>query len=296
MTRQNLKDKIASEVLILDGAMGTQLMAHGIEAGTCNDYLNIESADVILDIHSAYLQAGSDAVITNTFGANRITLARHNLGDKVADINTAAAKIARQAAGEDKYVLGDIGPTGDFLKPFGSLEPESLKEAFAEQAKALLDGGVDGIIIETMTALDELEIAIKAVKDISVLPLFVSLAFDAVKDGFRTMMGVDPAEAAGRLLPIKVDALGFNCGTLTLRQYEELAKTYADIINDKTFLLAEPNAGKPELEDGKAVYTVTAEEFASAAQKIHEAGARIIGGCCGTSPEHIKAAVKKIRK
>ena len=276
--------------------MGTQLMAHGIEAGTCNDYLNIESADIILDIHSAYLQAGSDAVITNTFGANGITLARHNLGDKVADINTAAAKIARKAAGEDKYILGDIGPTGDFLKPLGSLEPESLKEAFAEQAKALLDGSVDGIIIETMTALDELEIAIKAVKDISLLPLFVSLAFDAVKDGFRTMMGVDPAAAAGRLLPLEVDALGFNCGTLTLRQYEELAKTYADIINDKTFLLAEPNAGKPKLEDGKAVYRVTAEEFASAAKNIHEAGARIIGGCCGTSPEHIKAAVKKIRK
>jgi 5-methyltetrahydrofolate--homocysteine methyltransferase len=296
MTRQNLKDKIAQDLLILDGAMGTQLMARGVEPGTCNDYLNIESPDIILDIHSAYIQAGSDAIITNTFGANKFTLARHGLSDKTIEINTAAAKIARKVAGQDKYVLGDIGPTGDFLKPLGSLEPGSLKEAFTEQAKVLIDNDVDAVIIETMTALDELEIAVIAAKDISDLPLFVSLSFDTVKDGFKTMMGVDPAAAVGRLLPLGVDALGFNCGLSTLQEYVQLTTEYADIIQDKAFLLAEPNAGKPELTDGEAVYKVTPEEFAAAAQKIHEAGARIIGGCCGTSPEHIKAATKKIRQ
>jgi 5-methyltetrahydrofolate--homocysteine methyltransferase len=295
MNRQSLKDKIRQDLLILDGAMGTQLMARGIEPGTCNDYLNITSPDIILDIHQSYLQTGCDAIITNTFGANKITLARHGLTDKTAKINTAAAQIARKAAGEDKYVLGDIGPTGDFLKPLGSLEPESLKEAFCEQAKALLDGGVDGFVIETMTALDEALIAIEALKDLCGLSLLVSLAFDSVRDGFRTMMGVDPATAAGRILPLKVDAIGFNCGTLTLEQYEQLAKVYFGALKDRAVLLAEPNAGKPQLEDGKAVYKVSCEEFAAAAQKIHTAGAKIIGGCCGTSPEHIKAMVRKIR-
>ncbi|MHC4265092.1 MAG: homocysteine S-methyltransferase family protein [Planctomycetota bacterium] len=296
MTRQNLKDKIAQDLLILDGAMGTQFMARGVEPGTCNDYLNIESPDIIADVHNAYLQAGSDAIITNTFGANKFTLARHGLSDKAVEINAAAAKIARKAAGQDKYVLGDIGPTGDFLKPLGSLEPESLKEAFTEQAKALADNEVDAIIIETMTALDELEVAINAAKDVSDLPLFVSLSFDTVKDGFKTMMGVDPATAAGRVLPLGVDALGFNCGLSTLQEYVQLTTEYAGILQDKASLLAEPNAGKPELQDGEAVYKVTPEEFALTAQKIHAAGARIIGGCCGTSPDHIKAAVQKIRQ
>ncbi|MHC5074141.1 MAG: homocysteine S-methyltransferase family protein [Planctomycetota bacterium] len=296
MTRQNLKDKIASDLLFLDGAMGTQLMVRYVEPGTCNDYLNIKSPDIILDVHSAYIQAGSDAIITNTFGANRITLDRHGLGEKAVEINVAAAKIARKAAGEDKYVLGDIGPTGDFLKPLGSLEPESLKEVFTEQAKVLADSGVDAIIIETMTALNELEIAVISAKDVSDLPLFVSLSFDAVKDGFKTMMGVDPATAAGQLLPLGVDALGFNCGLSTLQKYVQLTAEYADIIQDKAFLLAEPNAGKPELADGQAVYKVTPDEFAASVKKIHEAGAKILGGCCGTSPEHIKAAVQKIRQ
>ncbi|MHC4271118.1 MAG: homocysteine S-methyltransferase family protein [Planctomycetota bacterium] len=296
MTRQNLKDKIASDLLILDGAMGTQLMARGIEPGTCNDYLNIGSPDIIADVHNAYLQAGSDAIITNTFGANKFTLARHGLSDKAVEINTAAANIARNAAGEDKYVLGDIGPTGDFLKPLGSLEPESLKDAFTEQAKTLTENGVDAIIIETMTALDELEVAINAVKDISDLPLFVSLSFDTVKDGFKTMMGVDPATAAGRILPLGVDALGFNCGLSTLQEYVQLTTEYAAIVREKAFLLAEPNAGKPELQDGQALYKVTPVEFALTAKKIHEAGACIIGGCCGTSPDHIKAAVQKIKQ
>jgi 5-methyltetrahydrofolate--homocysteine methyltransferase len=223
-------------------------------------------------------------------------LDRHGLGEKAVEINVAAAKIARKAAGEDKYVLGDIGPTGDFLKPLGSLEPESLKEVFTEQAKVLADSGVDAIIIETMTALNELEIAVISAKDVSDLPLFVSLSFDAVKDGFKTMMGVDPATAAGQLLPLGVDALGFNCGLSTLQKYVQLTAEYADIIQDKAFLLAEPNAGKPELADGQAVYKVTPDEFAASVKKIHEAGAKILGGCCGTSPEHIKAAVQKIRQ
>jgi 5-methyltetrahydrofolate--homocysteine methyltransferase len=292
----SLKDRIAQGVFVLDGAMGTELFARGIEAGTCNDYLNIDSPDVILDIHRSYLQAGSDAVLTNTFGANKYALGRHDLADKVVEINTAAAEIARRAAGDEKYVLGDIGPSGDFLEPLGSLKPEELKDAFAEQAKALAAGGVDGFIIQTMTALDEAAIAVEAVKSIGDLPLFVSLAYDPAGDQFRTMMGVDPTAAVAKLIPLGVDAIGFNCGGLTLDQYVKLARIYAPQVEGKTALFAEPNAGRPELIEDKAVYKVTAEEFAEAAQEIHSAGFNIIGGCCGTTPEHMKALAERLKK
>jgi 5-methyltetrahydrofolate--homocysteine methyltransferase len=295
MAAISLKDRIARGVFILDGAMGTELFARGIEAGTCNDYLNIESPDIILDVHRAYLQAGSDAVLTNTFGANKYALARHGLAEKVEEINTAAAEIARKAAGDEKYVLGDIGPSGDFLEPLGNLKPQELKEAFAVQAKALAAGGVDGFIIETMTALDEAAVGVEAVKSVSNLPVFVSLAYDPAGEDFKTMMGVDPADAVGQLTALGVDAIGFNCGSLTLDQYVKLARIYASQVEGKTVLFAEPNAGRPELVEDKAVYKVTAEAFAQAAKEIHSAGFNIIGGCCGTTPEHIKAVAEQLK-
>ena len=179
MARTKLRDKLAEGLFLLDGAMGTQLIAHGIEAGKCNDYLNIESPDIILDIHKAYIEAGSDAVITNTFGANRFALARHGLSEKSREINLAGAQTARKASDEERYVLGDIGPSGDFLEPLGAMKADELKQAFFEQAKALLEGGVDGFIIETMTAIDELKIAVEAVKELNVEnPVFASMAFD----------------------------------------------------------------------------------------------------------------------
>jgi len=283
----------------LDGAMGTELIARGIEAGRCNDYQNIESPDIVFDIHRAYLEAGSDAVLTNTFGANKYALARHGFSDKVKEINTAAAQIARRAAGEKKYVLGDIGPSGDFLQPLGNLKPQELKEAFARQAKALSEGGVDGLIIETMTALDEITIAIEAVKSVSKLPVFASMAFDKAGGDFKTMMGVDVKSAVSKIVSLGVDAVGFNCGTVSLEEYIELAGKYVSAVKalDKGVLIyAELNAGKPELVDGRAVYKVTPEEFAAAAEKIHSAGVNIIGGCCGTGPAHIKVLAKRLKK
>ena len=290
-----MREKISGGLFLLDGAMGTELIARGIEAGTCNDYLNIESPDMIFDIHQAYIEAGSDAVLTNTFGANKYALGRHGFADKIAEINTAAAQIARRAAGKEKYVLGDIGPSGDFLQPLGNLKQEECKEGFAEQAKALLEGGVDGFIIETMTALDEMTVAIEAVKLVCDSLIFVSLAYDPVADGFRTMMGVDTTAAVAQITALGVDAVGFNCGGLNMEQYIELAKVYASKVKGQVSLLAEPNAGLPELVDGKCVYKVTPEDFTAAAEKIHSAGVSIIGGCCGTSPAHIEAVVKKLR-
>ena len=296
MNRITLKERIKQGLFLLDGAMGTELFARGVEVGKCNDYLNIESPDIVADIHRAYLQAGSDAVITNTFGANRYALSRHGFGNKVKEINTAAAQIARRAAGEEKYVLGDIGPSGDFLAPLGNLEPNELKNAFAEQAEALLTGAVDGFIIETMTAVDEITIAVEAVKSVCDLPVFASMAFDKTTAGdYRTMMGVDVESAVSKVVLLGVDAVGFNCGTLSLDDYVELAGKYvsaAMALGEDVLICAEPNAGKPELVDGKAAYKVTPEEFAAAVVEIHSAGVNIIGGCCGTSPAHIEAMMK----
>lgn len=301
MAKISLREKINKGLFLLDGAMGTQLIARGIELGRCCDYLNIEQSGTILEIHRSYLEAGSDAVLTNTFGANKFALARHGLGDKVEEINNAGAQIARQAARGGRYVLGDIGPSGDFLEPLGNLKPEGLKEAFIDQARALSAGGVDGFIIETMTSLDEVAIAIEAVKSVSCeeLPVFASFAFDQVVGDFKTMMGVDVKSAVTKMISLGVDAVGFNCGTITLDEYVELAKKFVSAtkaLKKKVLVFAEPNAGKPELVDGRAVYKVTPEDFAAATEKIHSAGVNIIGGCCGTGPEHIKAVCERLRK
>jgi len=300
MAEVSLRERIRQGTFLLDGAMGTQLIARGVEAGRCNDYLNIDLPDTIFEIHRSYFQAGSDAVLTNTFGANKFALARHGFSDKVKEINTAAAKIARRAAGEQKYVLGDIGPSGGFLEPLGDLKPEELKDAFAEQAKALLAGGVDGFIIETETALDEITIVIEAAKSVcGELLVFASMAFDKVADGFRTMMGVDVESAVAKMVSLGVDAVGFNCGTLLLDEYVELAEKFVSTVKASSanvLIYAEPNAGKPQLVDGRAVYKVTPEDFATAIEKIRSAGVNIIGGCCGTGPEHIGAVVNRLKK
>ncbi len=299
MPRINLRERISQDLFLLDGAMGTQLIARGIQVGKCNDYLNVESPDVVSDIHRSYFEAGSDAVLTNTFGANKYALGRHRLTEEAAKINSAGARIARQAGGQDKYVLGDIGPSGDFLEPLGSLKVEELKEAFAQQAKALLDGGVDGFIIETMTALDEVTIAIEAVKSVGGgVPVLASMSFDRAGDDFKTMMGVSIEAAAAKIVALSVDAVGFNCGTASLDEYIELTEKFVSAVqalSADVIVYAEPNAGKPELVEDRAVYKVSPEDFAAAVEKIHSAGVNVIGGSCGTGPAHIKALAKKLR-
>ncbi len=303
MARTKLADRLREGVFLLDGAMGTQLMAAGAESGVCNDYLNIASPEVVVGIHQRYFDAGSDGVITNSFGANRYALKRHGHEEKVGDINIAAGRVARQAAGEDRYVIGDIGPCGDFLEPLGGVKADELKQAFADQALALVQGGVDGFIVETMTALDEMVIAAEAIHSVCDLPLLCSLAYDPAGDQFRTMMGVGPADAVALLVGegvtaiTAITAIGFNCGTLTMEQYVRLAEVYAGLIDDSgLLLLAEPNAGRPELMDGRAVYNLSPADYAAAMADIHRAGATILGGCCGTSPEYIAAVAGTLRR
>lgn len=317
MPKKSLEQKLTDGVLFLDGAMGTQLIARGVEAGVCNEMLNIESPNLILDIHRSYFEAGSNAVYTNTFGANEISLGRHNLADKAEQINAAAVKIAKQAAGNNNYIIGDIGPSGEFLKPLGTLEPQKLKSIYAKQAKVLYEAGVDGFVVETFMAVDEAKVAAEAVKSVCDLPLFATLAFDSVGstgspqagNDFKTMMGVSVEKVIDEFSEIKVDALGFNCGTLKMEQYLRLAEKFAKLLNKQTpniklgasgtakniALIAKPNGGKPELIDGKAVYKLSAQDFGDWLEKIHKAGASLLGGCCGTTPEHIRAMTKKVK-
>ncbi len=299
MRRPILAERIRQGVFLLDGAMGTQLFARGVEPGSCNDLLNVTSPDLVHDIHRAYFDAGSDAVLTNTFGANRYALARHGCADRTVEINKAGAEAARRAAGEDRYVLGDIGPTGDFLEPLGSLRAEQVAAAFTEQVNGLRQGGVDGFVIETMTALDELEIAIRAVKTAGGgLPVFASMSFDKGSAGFRTMMGVDVQAAISKMLSLGADGVGFNCGTAALNEYVDLSKACIAAVQSlgkKTPVFAEPNAGKPDLVDGHAVYQVMPDEFAAACQRILDAGVHILGGCCGTGPQHIRAMAETLK-
>jgi 5-methyltetrahydrofolate--homocysteine methyltransferase len=296
MGRIGLHERLEQGVFFVDGAMGTQLIEAGAPAGCCNDYLNIEAPDTVKTVHQKYLDAGVDAIITNTFGGNRLVLKRHGCGDNAYMINLAAAKLARSAAGEDCYVLGDIGPCGDFLEPLGMVKADDLKAAFAEQANGLQEGGVDGFIIETMTALEEIQVAIEAVQSVSDKPIFVSLAYDPAAGAARTMMGVAPQQAAETLAPLGIAALGFNCGTLDMDGYVALAQDYARALEGTGVrLLAEPNAGRPELDGDRAVYRLSPAAYAESLAKINAAGAMILGGCCGTTPAHIAQAVKAIR-
>jgi methionine synthase I (cobalamin-dependent) len=299
MSRIRLKDKLRQGLFLLDGAMGTELIARRIGPDKCNELLNLEAPGTIIQIHESYLQAGSDAVLTNTFGGNSFALARQGLMNRALDINNAAAQLARKAAGLSKYVLGDLGPSGDFLEPYGSLKPHQLTTAFADQAKVLKAGGIDGFIIETMSAVEEIVIAIEAVKSVAVdLPVLASMSFDKRGQDFRTMMGVDVKAAVSSIAAAGADAVGFNCGTCSLDDYIELAKRFVDAarsLNKNILLYAEPNAGMPQVIDGKVLYKVSPDEYASAAQKIYEAGITIIGGCCGTTPDHIRALSKKLR-
>jgi methionine synthase I (cobalamin-dependent) len=300
MATQNLRERIRDGLFLLDGAMGTQLFARGAEPGQCHDRLNVEKPDLVLDIHRAYFDAGSDAVLTNTFGANHYALARYGCADKVFQINKAGAEVARRAAGADRYVLGDIGPTGDFLEPLGTLRAEEVKKAYVEQAQGLLAGGVDGFALETMTALEEVAVAVEAVRSVTGnRPVLASMSFDKGSSGFRTMMGVDVSTAVSKMAALGVEAVGFNCGTATLDEYVELAETYVAAARSARaglLVFAEPNAGKPELVDGQAVYRTTPEEYAAACQRIVDAGIHILGGCCGTTPDHLRAVAETVKR
>ena len=276
-----LGKRLKDDVLLLDGAMGTQLMDRGISAGETSETWVIERPDDISEIHKAYFDAGADIVITNTFGGTSIKLAAFGLDGKVGEINERAAGLARKVCPSGKFVAGDIGPTGKLLKPYGDGDEDEFLEAFTVQAGALKEGGVDLIIIETMMDLNEALIALKAAKTTG-LPVFVSITFDKKKRGYFTMMGNRPDEVSGALVDAGATVIGTNCNL----RIGDMVGLVGELSQATSLpILAEPNAGSPELVDGKPKYTDGPDAFAKKTSDLINAGARVVGGCCGTTPE-----------
>lgn len=270
--------------LLFDGAMGTMLQAQGLQPGQLPDLLCIDDPNTITETHRAYVQAGASAITTNTFNANRATLEKAGAEASIEEIYTAAVTCARNAGAN--LVAGDIGPSGQMLDPYGDLEPEDAYEMFAEQARAAQTAGVDLILIETIPDVAEAEIAIKAAKENTSLPIFASMTFEA--NGY-TLMGDSIESATERMEAAGADVVGINCshGPDVLEgQIATMAQTATKPI------LAQPNAGMPELVNGQVVYRVSAEDFARHMQNILESGASIIGSCCGSTPAFTEELAK----
>ncbi|MFB0534104.1 MAG: homocysteine S-methyltransferase family protein [Anaerolineae bacterium] len=282
---ETLRQHLLSEgVLVADGATGTMLQAAGLTEGTAPESWNLTHPEEILSLHRAYVEAGSQIILTNSFGGSRFRLGKKGLEDKVREVNRAAAALAKEAAGQEAFVAGSMGPTGELMRPLGTLSYVVAVEAFTEQAEALAEGGVDAIVVETMSDLNEAKAAIEGAKRAADLPVLCTLSFDTQR---HTMMGVSPRRAVREMWPLGLDAIGGNCGR-TLDDMEEVLRQMRAAVPEAT-LMAKPNAGLPHLVDGQAVYDVTPQVMAEYALRYAELGAKIVGGCCGSTPAHIKA-------
>ncbi|NJN24947.1 MAG: methionine synthase [Cyclobacteriaceae bacterium] len=292
---KKITDLIKSgKTLVSDGAWGTFLQAKGLEPGECPELWNITRADDVLDIARRYIDAGADMIETNSFGGSVFKLKNYGLQDRVFEINKAAAAISRQAAGPDKFVLGSIGPTGKILM-MGEVTVEALYDGFKEQAMALEAGGADAIMIETMTDLEEAILAIKAAKEHTRCEVFCTMTFDkTLTNEFRSMMGVSPTDMVMQIVDAGADLIGANCGNGT-RDMVGIVKEIRQANGDIPVLI-HSNAGMPLYKDGKTVFPESPEEMAQFTHELVEAGANIIGGCCGTTPAHIARIVEIVKK
>ncbi len=277
-------------VLIADGAWGTQLAERGLEPGEPPESWVIYQPEAVRDVAADYVAAGAEIVLTDTFGGNRFKLEKADLADCLEEINRRAAELSKEAAGDDALVFASMGPTGEFMEPLGLVTEEEMIEVFAEQAAALVAGGADGLLVETMTDLGEAKAALAGAKQQFDGPVVVSMTFDRGPKGYATMMGVRPEQAAEELQAAGADIVGSNCGQgiANIIEVAALMRQATDLP-----LWCKPNAGMPKLVDGRTVFTETPEETVSHFEALVEAGARIIGGCCGTTPEHIRALAEK---
>lgn len=275
------------KTIFLDGAMGTQLGEAGLEMGGQNCVTHPEA---VLAIHEKYAACGIDLLITNTLTMNRVNLEAHHVDVDTREVNLAGARLARQAARGGQYVLGDMSSTGKLLKPYGPLEEAEAFAAFVEQAALLAEGGVDGFIVETMTDLREALCAVRAVHEASDLPVLASVSFKTAGNGGRTIMGNTARDCASSLAEAGACVVGANCGELDPLEMAEVVALMKAAV--EVPIIAQPNAGKVQLVDGRAVYGMSPTDFANGLKACVEAGARLIGGCCGTSPAHIRAAVE----
>lgn len=277
--------------LLGDGAMGTELFARGLTAGDPPEMWNVDMPDVITGVHAGYIDAGSDVILTNSFGGTAFRLKLHRLEDRVVELNTRAAEVARVAADaalRPVLVAGSVGPSGELLEPMGTMTPDTAAVAFADQARGLAAGGVDVIWIETMSSLEEVEAAIAGIRSVTDLPVATTMSFDTAG---RTMMGVTGQQAAARLAELGVAALGANCGNNIAETEAAVGQIYSGA--GALPVIVKANAGIPEFRGDELNYTGTPEVMGAHAQRMRDLGVSIIGGCCGTSTQHI-AYMRKV--
>jgi len=283
------RERVAERVVVFDGATGTRLYDRGVFLNRCFDEMNLSNPGIVEEIHREYVDVGVDVVETNTFGANRIKLERHGLAGQVASINVSGARIARQAAGDEVLVAGCIGPLGVRIEPWGPTSVEEAAGLFAEQAAALVEGGVDLVSLETFYDLAEVEAAVRGVRAVTDRAIVASMTLE---DDGSSLEGVAPEEFGARLARLAIDAVGVNCSVgpaAMLEAVERLARVVPLPI------AAQPNAGKPRVVENRNLYLCSPEYMATYAKRFVRAGARIVGGCCGTTPEHIKAIRRAVR-
>jgi 5-methyltetrahydrofolate--homocysteine methyltransferase len=275
-------------ILISDGAMGTMLQSKGLTDGGAPELWNVENPEAIEEVLEQYAAAGANLITTNTFGGTRGRLQMHGLEDRLYELNKAGAAIARKVADRHPgcFVMGDVGPSGELMEPMGSMTLESAKELFADQIKALVAGGVDAILIETMSDLQEVEAAVNAAKEVAPqLPVIVTFSFDT---NLRTMMGVKPAVAVKTLAAEGVRIIGANCGR-GVDEMRTIAKELVEARGEGTYIITQSNAGLPKLVGGDFIYDGTPDEMAKYAQDMKALGVNVIGSCCGSTPAHTSA-------
>ena len=284
----------AGEILVADGATGSNLQKMGLKPGRPPEDLVIDSPDIILRLAGSFVEAGSDIILTCTFGGTRMRMKDSKYQDRTPEVNIRAAETARKAASTRDGVLvaGSMGPVGALIKPYGPLEAQDVRATFAEQAKALTVGGVDLLLIETMFSFEETTAAFEGAKSVTDLPIVVSFSYDR---GTRTMMGVKPKDVINRYSELGAALVGANCGT-TLENMEAVVREYGAAVPNFP-LWVKPNAGVPrmDIETEQGIYDMTPEDMATFSKKYVELGAKVVGGCCGNTPEHIAAIVEVVK-
>ena len=284
----NFFERIKQEkVLVSDGAIGSLLFEKGLNPGDSPERFNLEHPEVLAEIAQAYLQAGADIIQTNTFGASPLKLSDYNLDDKTEEINQKAVEIVKQAVDSKALVYGSVGPSGKMLLPYGDFEPVALKNNYKRQISVLIESGVDLLCIETMTDLNEAVIAIQSARELSEdIPIISTMTFDVIPQGCVTIMGNGVAEVCAKLEEADANVIGSNCGNGT-KNMVTIAKEF--LANTQLPIIIQSNAGIPTIMDDKVIYQETPKEFASFTKILMNLGISIIGGCCGTTPDHIRA-------
>ena len=285
-TTHELLQRLENEVMIFDGATGTYLQQHGLESGGCPELMNADAPDTVQSMARDYFDAGSDIVLTNSFGGTKYRLQHYDAQDRVRELNKLAAEHAKSQAGPNQYVAGSVGPTGEFIEPLGMVSESEMYDAFAEQITALEEGGADAVMIETQMVLDEAQIAIKATRENTDLVVMSTMVFDKGPRGFFTMWGTPPEDAAKGLREAGADIVGSNCGN-GIDKMIEIAEIMRPVVDCP--IVIQSNAGIPAYKGGEIIYPESPKYMAERYKQLAEVPVELLGGCCGATPEHIRA-------